>query len=51
MVWRVVRFSVPVYPGETVQFEIWQDDKDVRFRARVLERDLVVLNNGAARLT
>ena len=45
-----VRFSAPVYPGETVRFEIWQDGKEVRFRASVPERDVLVLNNGAARL-
>jgi len=45
-----VRFSAPVYPGETVRVEIWQDGKEIRFRASVVERDLVVLNNGAARL-
>ena len=45
-----VRFSAPVYPGETVRFEIWQDGKEVRFRASVPERDGLVLNNGAARL-
>ena len=47
-----VRFSAPVYPGETVRFEIWQDGREARFRALVPERDnLLVLNNGAARLT
>ncbi|PCH66981.1 MAG: 3-alpha,7-alpha,12-alpha-trihydroxy-5-beta-cholest-24-enoyl-CoA hydratase [Rhodobacteraceae bacterium] len=47
-----VRFSAPVYPGETVRFEIWQDGAEARFRASVPERDnLLVLNNGAARLT
>ncbi|MBL4874410.1 MAG: MaoC family dehydratase N-terminal domain-containing protein [Rhodobacteraceae bacterium] len=45
-----VRFSAPVYPGETVRFEIWQDGKEVRFRALVPERNVLVLNNGAARL-
>lgn len=46
-----VRFSAPVFPGETVRFEIWQDGKEARFRALVPERDnLLVLNNGAARL-
>lgn len=45
-----VRFSSPVYPGETVHFDIWQDGQDVRFRASVPARDVVVLNNGAARV-
>ncbi len=43
-----VRFSAPVYPGETIRTEYWQDGRAVSYRARVLERDLVVLNNGYA---
>lgn len=45
-----VRFSAPVYPGETIRTEIWVDGDDVSFRARVLERDVIVLTNGRARL-
>jgi acyl dehydratase len=41
-----LRFSAPVLPGETIRTEIWQDGS---FRARVLERDVVVVNNGHAR--
>lgn len=44
------RFSAPVYPGETVRFEIWQDGPEARFRATVPERGVLVLNNGAARV-
>jgi acyl dehydratase len=43
-----VRFSAPVYPGETIRTEIWRDGKIVSYRARVMERDLIVLNNGLA---
>ena len=43
-----LRFSAPVYPGETVRTEMWRDDGVVSFRSRVLERDVVVLNNGRA---
>lgn len=43
-----LRFSAPVYPGETIRTEIWRDGEVVSFRARVLERDQVVLNNGKA---
>jgi len=42
------RFSAPVYPGETLRTEFWSDGAEISFRARVLERDLVVLNNGRA---
>lgn len=46
-----VRFSAPVYPGETLRTEIWRAaDDDLRFRCRVLERDKLVLTNGQARL-
>ncbi|MGB7183627.1 MAG: MaoC/PaaZ C-terminal domain-containing protein [Burkholderiaceae bacterium] len=41
-----LRFSSPVYPGETIRTEIWRDTNLVSFRSRVLERDIVVLNNG-----
>jgi len=46
-----LRFSSPVYPGETIRTEMWVDGKDVSFRARVVERDVVVLNNGLAEVT
>jgi acyl dehydratase len=43
-----VRFSSPVFPGETIRTEIWRDGGQVSFSARVVERDVVVLNNGLA---
>ncbi len=43
-----LRFSSPVYPGETIRTEMWIDGADVSFRARVVERDIIVLNNGLA---
>ncbi len=44
------RFSSPVFPGETVRTEIWREANEVSFRARVVERDVVVLNNGRVEL-
>ena len=42
-----VRFSAPVYPGETIRTEIWREAPGrAGFRSRVVERDIVVLNNG-----
>lgn len=41
------RFASPVYPGETIRTEIWRESQGVAsYRASVVERDLVVLNNG-----
>jgi acyl dehydratase len=45
-----LRFSSPVYPGETVATDYWIDGNIVSFRSRVLERDVVVLNNGRAEI-
>lgn len=45
-----LRFSSPVYPGETIRTEMWKRGNSVHFRSRVLERDIVVLNNGIAEL-
>jgi acyl dehydratase len=42
-----VRFSAPVFPGETIRTEIWREGDDrAAYRASVIERDTVVLNNG-----
>ena len=41
-----LRFSAPVYPGETVRMEMWRDANNVSFRAKIVERDVIVLNNG-----
>lgn len=38
-----VRFSAPVYPGETLQVEIWREGA---FRVTVAERGVVAINNG-----
>ena len=46
------RFSAPVFPGETIRTEIWQHKNNtgsvLSFRARVVERDAVAINNGRA---
>lgn len=41
-----LRFSAPVFPGETIRTEIWKQAGGAAFRARVLERDKVVVSNG-----
>jgi acyl dehydratase len=45
------RFSAPVFPGETIRTEMWRDGGVVSFRSRVLERDVVAINNGRAVVT
>ena len=46
-----VRFSSPVFPGETVRTEIWREGGGrFGFRCRVLERDIVAINNGLAEI-
>ena len=44
------RFSAPVFPGETIRTEMWRDGGDGKavFRSRVIERDMVVLDQGTA---
>jgi acyl dehydratase len=44
------RFSAPVFPGETIRTEIWRGAEAMAFRARVIERDVVVVGNGRLRL-
>lgn len=44
------RFSAPVFPGETIRTEIWRDGGVVSFRAHVIERDVVAVNNGRAKI-
>ncbi|MFB0874465.1 MULTISPECIES: MaoC/PaaZ C-terminal domain-containing protein [unclassified Sphingobium] len=45
------RFSAPLYPGETLRTEIWDDRGGELFvRARAAERDVVVFDSGRATL-
>jgi acyl dehydratase len=46
-----LRFSAPVYPGETIRTEMWRRGNALQFRARVLERDLLVLSHGTAEIS
>lgn len=45
-----VRFSSPVYPGETILTDMWIDGTVVSFRCRLKERDVTVINNGKCTL-
>jgi len=44
-----LRFSAPVFPGETVATEIWREEGGAAFRASVLERGKTVVSNGLFR--
>ena len=45
-----LRFTAPVFPGETIRTEMWIDGAQVSFRARLREREVVVLDNGLAEI-
>ncbi|PCJ70302.1 MAG: 3-alpha,7-alpha,12-alpha-trihydroxy-5-beta-cholest-24-enoyl-CoA hydratase [Rhodobiaceae bacterium] len=45
-----VRFSSPVYPGETITVDTWKDGNVLSFRAYVKARDVMVINNGKCTL-
>jgi acyl dehydratase len=45
------RFSAPVFPGETIRTEIWRDGGIASFRARIVERNVVAINNGRAEIS
>lgn len=47
------RFSAPVYPGEALEFEIWELEQPnhYAFQARAVDRDIVVLSHGVAEFT
>ena len=38
-----LRFAAPVFPGEAIRTEIWDDGS---FRARVVERGVVIIDHG-----
>ena len=40
------RFSGPLYPGETLQIDIWQVDNKLLFKARAADRNVPVLDGG-----
>ena len=44
------RFARPVFPGESLRTEMWQNGADVAFRCRTVERGEIAIDNGLARL-
>jgi acyl dehydratase len=47
---HAVRFSSPVYPGETVVMDLWKDGNVVSFEAKVKERGVTVIKSGRTEL-
>ena len=45
-----VRFSSPVFPGETITVDLWKDGDVVSFEARVKSRGVTVVKNGKTQL-
>lgn len=43
-----LRFSSPVYPGETLLTDIWETELGIQFQTRVAEREIVALTHGLA---
>lgn len=41
-----VRFTSPVFPGDTIETDVWVDHGTVSFRCRVPARGVTALNNG-----
>jgi len=47
---HAVRFSSPVYPGETVSMDLWKDGNVISFEAKVKARGVTVIKNGRTEL-
>lgn len=41
-----LRFSAPVYPGETIRTEVWNNGNEMTFLCKSVEQDKIVINNG-----
>ena len=44
------RFTAPVFPGETIETDLWHELGAIAFRARIPTRNVTALNNGLATL-
>ena len=45
-----VRFSSPVFPGETISVDLWRDGKATSFEAKIKDRGVTVIRNGLTML-
>ncbi|CAG8692856.1 8255_t:CDS:2, partial [Ambispora leptoticha] len=44
------RFASPVYPGETLETQMWKEGNRVIFQTRVVERDVIAIASAAVEL-
>jgi acyl dehydratase len=44
------RFARPIFPGETVRTEMWENGGQIAFRCRTVERGEIAIDNGLATL-
>jgi len=47
---HAVRFSSPVFPGETLTFDLWKDGNVISLEGRVKARNVTVVKNGRTEL-
>jgi acyl dehydratase len=47
---HAVRFSSPVFPGDTVTFDMWKDGNVISFEAKIKARNVTVVKNGRTEL-
>ena len=43
-----LRFTAPVYPGDTIRTHIWREGESLHFRSDAVEREVRVIDNGVA---
>jgi acyl dehydratase len=43
-----LRFTAPVFPGDVILTELWEEERALRFRARVPARGVTVIDGGSA---
>lgn len=46
-----LRFSAPVYPGDTIRTQIWRDGNKLAFHCTSLEQDKIIITNGFAEVS
>ncbi len=47
---HAVRFSSPVFPGETLTFNLWKDGNVISFEGHIKARNVTVVKNGRTEL-